>query len=57
MSFKKYKVTAQLNWDASNYKSIEVKVKRPENAEKAAIQKFRKQFKTDMIIIAKIEEL
>ena len=34
MSIKKYKVTAQLNWDASNYKSVEVKAKRPENAQK-----------------------
>lgn len=41
MSIKKYKVTAQLNWDASNYKSVEVNAKRPENAQKPAIQKFK----------------
>lgn len=57
MSFKKYKVTAQLNWDASNYKSVEVSAKRPENAKKLAIQKFREQFKTEMIIISEIKEL
>lgn len=56
-TYKKYRVTAQLFWDASRYTTIEVKAKRYENASLNALNKLKKLYNTDMIIISKVEEV
>lgn len=57
VKFKTYEVTCEIYWDASNLKSLIVRSKNEINAKKTVMEKMKKTYNTDMVMVVHVREI